>query len=168
MRKIVISIFAALILAFTLLGCGETEPLNVKKVTCVSYVFDPWGIYMTAVSEDLTIKSYKIYPESDNNSDLLAEELPPENEYDLEEDVISQEDWDEFVKLISEKKFMDLPEDLEFDGIYDGVSRYIKVETDEGSYTVGGYCAGEGRGRDHKRFSDILKGMGSLRDSKNE
>ena len=77
MRKIVISIFAALILAFTLLGCGETEPLNVKKVTCVSYVFDPRRIYMTNVSDDLTIKFYEIYPESDNNPDLLAGELPP-------------------------------------------------------------------------------------------
>ena len=168
MRKIVISIFAALILAFTLLGCGKTEPLNVKKVTCVSYVSDPRRIYMTTVSDDLAIKFYEIYPESDNNPDLLAGDLPPENEYDLKEDVISQEAWDEFVKLISEKKFMELPEDIELDGVFDGVSRYIKVETDEGSYTVGGYCAGEGRGRDHKRFSDILKGMGSLRDSKNE
>ena len=168
MRKIVIGILAALILSFTLLGCGETKPLNVKKVTYACYVGDPRGIYVTVVSDELSIKWYEVYPETNYNPNVLEGELPPEDRYTMEEDVISQEAWDEFVKLLSEKKFMDLPEDIELDGVCDGVSRYIKVDTDEGSYTVGGYCAGEGRGRDHKRFSDILKGMGSLRDSKNE
>lgn len=61
MRKIVIGILAALILSFTLLGCGETKPLNVKKVTCACYVGDPRGIYVTVVSDDLSIKWYEIY-----------------------------------------------------------------------------------------------------------
>lgn len=156
-------ILALIFLVLTLTGCGETKPLNVKKVTYACYVGDPRGIYLKVISDDLTVKRYEIHPDTPHNPNVLEGELPPEDRYTMEEDVISKESWDEFVKLLSEKKFMDLPEEIDLDGVYDGVSRYIKVETDEGSYTVGGYCAGEGKSRAHKRFSDILEGMGNLK-----
>ena len=137
---------------------------DIKKVTCTYNFGDQDGAEMDVYSSDLSVKKYILQPYSDSGVDLFAGEIPPEDKCVPEESAITAEDWNSLVDSINNNEFMDLPEELPEVEASDGSTCYITVETTTGTHKTGGYCAGNGTGKAHKRFGEVRTVIYSLKE----
>ena len=140
-------------------GCAGTgsskAPEVINKVTCTYNLGDIDGSEMIVVTSDLTVTTYTVY--SDSSVNLFAGEIPGENECEMKESAITEEDWNRITDAINDNGFMKLPEELPKVEAYDGSTCYITVEAESGTHRSGGYCAGNGSGKEHSRFYEVKK-----------
>lgn len=136
---------------------GPDKVYDVQKVIITYNLGDIDGAEMDVFTPDGVVKIYQVQPYSDSGIDLFAGEVPPENKSRVKEVTISEDDWNSIVAAINDNKFMKLPEELPEVEAMDGSTSYIIVETTEGTHKSGGYCAGNGSGKKHKRYSEVKK-----------
>ena len=148
-----ILVFTSIILIiFTLPGCKQ-KVVDVNEVKYIEYVGDFPVINMLVITSDLNVKYYNIRVLDTFDYDLLADELPPENWYDLTETEITQDDWDRLVNAINQNDFMSLPEQLPYTTQpYDHPWYNIQVKTNSDTHDVGGYAIETEKDEANKRF----------------
>ncbi len=159
MRKIRVVSALIILLALFTSGCGGQHDYDVNKVTYVFNSGDQDGAELDVYSSDCTVIKYAIRPYSDSGVDLFKGEIPSDDQCDKEEYTISQDDWNSIVNAVNENRFMALPEELPEVEATDGSTRYIEVFTSEGDHRSGGYCAGNGSGKEHQRFSEVVSAL---------
>ncbi len=157
-RKCVVYALTVLIALF-LSGCGEQPDIDVKQVSLVFNYGDIDGAELDVFSADGTVKEYIVRPTTGSGVDLFGGEIPTEDQCEMKEYTISPEDWDSIVNAVKESNFMKLSEELPKVEAYDGSTRYLEIVTSEGTHRVGGYCAGNGAGKEHQRFAAILEAL---------
>ena len=128
---------------------------EVKEVRCVYNLGDQDGAELDVFRSDGTLTCYTISPYSDSGVDFFTCEIPPDDKCNIKESKLEDDEWDNIVNAVKDNKFVDLPEELPEVGAQDGSTCYIEVETSEGSFRSGGYCAGNGSGKKHKRFYGV-------------
>ena len=150
------------LLAFSVNGCGEPSDHDIYDIEQVSLIFnygDQDGAELDVFNSDGTVKKYIVQPYSDGGIDLFEGGIPAEDQCNTEEYTISADDWNSIVNAVNENGFMKLPEELPEVEATDGSTRYIEVITSDGTHRSGGYCAGNGNGKEHQRFSEIVKAL---------
>ncbi len=96
---------------------------------------------------------YIVNSYSGSGIDLFSGEIPSDTtKFNLEEITLTDEEWNNIVNTVKNSDFMDLPEELPEVEAYDGSTCYIEIETTTGTHRSGGYCAGNGSGKEHERF----------------
>ena len=158
-KKLIAVLSISFLLIAQLIGCGAAskEPLTgVTKVVYMSTGGDVDRVSFYILTDDLQVKGYEIQPYSDNKIDVFSGEIPPD-EYLEEEYSISQDAWDKLMEDLGQNDFMSMPEELPEVKAYDGSAMEIQIETASGTHRTGGYLAGYGKGRYHKRFANISR-----------
>ncbi len=162
-NKIIKKTIAVLAISFLLIaqltgcGMGSKEPLTgVTKVSFLGTGGDVDSATVCILTNDLRVKVYDVWSYSDSDFDFYSGEIPGD-EYLEEEYTVSEEAWDKLMKALGQNDFMSMPDKLPKVEAYDGSSKYILVETSAGSHLSGGYEAGNGRGRAHKRYAKVQK-----------
>ena len=166
-RRLACVLFSTVLCVVFLGGCSgngidvtETKgkkqaDYDVKEVRCVYNFGDQDGAELDVFRSDGTLTCYTISPYSDSGVDLFICEIPPDDKCNIKESKLEDDEWDNIVNAVKDNKFVDLPEELPEVGAQDGSTCYIEVETSEGSFRSGGYCAGNGSGKKHKRFYGV-------------
>ena len=146
--------------AVTLSGCGKTsspspEEYDVEEVRCVFNYGDQDGAELDIFKADGTVTQYIITPYSDSGIDMFAGEIPSDSECEKKESTISGDEWETIVAAVKDSDFFSLPEELPKVEAYDGSTCYIEIVTTAGNHRSGGYCAGNGSGKEHERFYSV-------------
>ncbi|MCR4566715.1 MAG: hypothetical protein K5769_01590 [Pseudobutyrivibrio sp.] len=156
-----------IIIGILILGVGgfflyegiPDNKLEIKRVTYMVHSGDTPELYIYVITPE-SVKYYDIYPTSSGQYDWFAGELPPEDEYTLEEYDISEQAWTNMENVLKRVNFMNLPEEIKGGDAFDGSSRYIQVETADGKHISGGYIAGDGIGPTNTRFKRAVEAIG--------
>ena len=157
-KKIIATMLAVVICAFTLCACdgaSKRGPLDIKQITYVVHPGDMNTVYMYVFTPDMKLSKYTITPDDNKTYDYLNGELPPEecckiDEYEMEEPI-----WTSIKNIFTRVDIMNLKEDMSsVQGADDGSSYYIKIETEDGVNETGGFAAGEDDDSDSRRFSE--------------
>ncbi|MBO4903277.1 MAG: hypothetical protein J5518_10825 [Lachnospiraceae bacterium] len=127
----------------------------MKEVRCVYNYGDTDKAELDIFTPDGTVKQYRIAPYSDSGIDLFGGEIPSDDKCERNEFTISQDEWNSIADAVKSSDFMSLPEELPEVEAYDGSTRYIEVVTSIGDHRSGGYCAGNGSGKEHERFYSV-------------
>ena len=154
-RKVRFFCVCGALITLMMSGCGKHSEYDVKQISYVHSYGGMDGAELDVITSDGVVRKYTVQPYSDSEVDLFEGEIPSENQSDIEEYTISEDNWNSMVDAINDNGFMQLPEELPNVEASDGSSRYIEVVTSEGIHKVGGYCAGDGTGPKHQRFSQI-------------
>ena len=143
----------ALFSIVALYGCGS-QPVDydVQEVRCVYNYGDMDKAELDIFTPDGTVEQYILAPYSDSGIDLFEGEIPPDEKCEKKESTISPDEWNAIVEAVKSSDFMNLPEELPEVEAYDGSTWYIEVKTSIGEHRSGGYCAGNGSGKEHERF----------------
>ena len=130
---------------------------DIKIVKCIYNYGDQDKAEMDVFSSDKSVRSYIVNSYSDSGIDLFSGEIPSDNNTncDIEEITLTDEEWNNIVNAVKDSNFMDLPDELPKVKANDGSTCYIEIETTTGTHRSGGYCAGNGSGKEHERFYSV-------------
>ena len=174
----IISLLTAMMLVFAMTGCGNagaepiesppmdpsSDPLVVsdasvyEQITYLVCTGDPASYIVYVITPD-TVTMYDLtyhWVNSPGGYRYFEEGLPEEGAYHSADFALSPEEWERLTDSLTENRFEKLPEDLSVDGICDGASYEIEVKTADGTHRSGGYGAGDGAGKDQKRYDNVL------------
>ena len=156
-----VHIFLCIIICLMIFcGCSNNETPKdyiVEEVKCMVMYGDRDGAEIDIYKADGPVKQYIIVPYSDSGIDFYADDIPSDNNIDVKEYSISEDEWNSIADVIKSNDFMSLPEELPEVEAYDGATCYIEIKTSEGNHVSGGYCAGNGTGKEHQRFYNIRR-----------
>lgn len=136
-------------------GKGMQSDYVVQEVKCMFHYGDRDGAEVDIYNADGSVKQYIITPYSNSGINIFAGEVPSDNECKVVEYAISEDEWNHIADTIKSNDFMKLPEELPKVEANDGSTCYIEIMTSKGNHRSGGYCAGNGTGKEHQRFYNI-------------
>ena len=149
-------LLCVIFLAAALSGCGsKPADYDVQEVRCVYNYGDMDKAELDVFTPDGTVTRYVVAPYSDSGINLFEGQIPTDEQCRRKDLTISPDEWNTIVEALKSSDFMNLPEDLPKVEAYDGSTWYIEVDTSIGKHRSGGYCAGNGSGKEHERFYSV-------------
>lgn len=149
------------LLAGSLVGCGLSRkgPLDIQKVTYSVGGGDTGFLKIYVMtSDEVVLYDFRKSGSDLDGYDYFTDGLPSEDEYTVSAQEVTEHEWTNLANVLTRVNFMEIPEDLpEPEGVYDGCTYYIQVETAEGIHKAGGYEAGYEKDSDSRRFRSALE-----------
>ena len=158
-RSVAVLLFVITFSIFSICpGCSEnfTSQNKIETVTLsnINYFLPNYEVFV--VSSDCTIKKYDFTEYWLNNPfSYFDYPLPPVDQYTEIEWNITEEKWQELIKILNKNKAFNIPNKMKPINGNDFPITYIEINTEGSDYRFGGYGAGYGKGVYQRQFREI-------------